>query len=929
MPTPDEIRRHVDTLRQTLQQHNHAYYELAHPTLGDREYDELKRQLQHWESLDDRHIPEDSPSRTVGAGAPPPDADTEAHATPMLSIENVTSEQELRKFLLAIPRRLRALRDDAAKQQRADELARLDEALAQPVEFVVEMKIDGVSMALRYEGGQLVQALTRGDKRRGRKVLATVGHIPGIPHAQSRFPDGTVRGEIEFPRADFAALRDDPRLRAFKNERNAAAGLVNGIVNPDGLLAHLRMFTYMVVDAQRYGLATQMDVHAALKEAGFPSSPVVVHCPDADAVLAARDRLDAERWNLPFRTDGLVVKVNSLLQQEALGLGETAPHWARAYKFPESEAETTLRAIRVQVGKSGRLTPVGEFDPVLLDGSTIARASLHNATRIAALDLRAGDRILVHKAKEIIPQVVASLPEYRPAEAEAFAMPTRCPECGGPVREEAGRTVEPDDPDAPGLGVKETVRFHFCDNPSCAGQAKERLVHFCGRGAMDIEGFGDKVVEALWNAEAVRDPADLFDLTREVLMPLTKKGRELLAKEQNAPDAVPEADAATTRASPPPRVPDGMPSLFSSPPADGTANDASAPTATGDGSTPPTPSPTPKSVENQLAALEASKGRGLARVLAGLAIPEVGETVAQHLARHFETMDRLRAATADEIAAVEVGESATYRTLGRRGAKLFTDALRDHPDRAQHLRDAAPGDVATAASVSALAACLEGFAIKNVGPEKCAAAARHFGTAARLLDASPAEWELVEMGAGISRRTLGPVAGRAVAAYFAQPAHRDLVDRLAAAGVRMSALPVPGRRRRPASAAAANASGRGGPDVPAEGLFAHLAPSDAHASEALRDNAFDEDENDGGDEGGAFAGRTVVLTGTLPNLGRAEAKRMLEAAGAIVSGHVGASTDYVIAGEKAGSKLTQARKFNVPVLDEAAMRRMLDGHDAP
>jgi len=392
---------------------------------------------------------------------------------------------------------------------------------------------------------------------------------------------------------------------------------------------------------------------------------------------------------------------------------------------------------------------------------------------------------------------------------------------------------------------------------------------------MDLEGFGPKVLEALWEAGLVRDPADFYRLGPGDLMTLTKKGRGQLepGKGKRRP---PDGELMVA----------GLPGMDSE---DG-------------GSAPAIAEDAPKSAQNLLSAVEASKNRGLARLLVALAIPDVGTTVAHHLARRYGSLASLRAASAEELAAVATGASATYRTLGRKGAQAFMDALAASGARLRSESESSgpPPAPDTAAS---LADWLGTLAIKGVGAEKRTAVARHFGTLDRLLAADPEEWALVPMGAGVARRTLGPEAGHSLRRYFDDPAHQDLLSRLQAAGVSTAVSPVSG-------------GGLADPSNPAPpGGSADPCASDGPAAAGTA--------ADMGVARGSLAGLTVALTGTLPHLGRAGAKRMLEEAGALVAGSVSGQTRLVVAGVDAGQKLAQARRRGVPVIDEAELLRRL------
>ncbi len=779
---PEKMR--LDWLRTEIRRHNELYYNNAAPEIADDAYDALFAELRRLEHDHPEWDSADSPTRKVGAPLPartkkdafPP----HRHAVPMLSVANTYSDEEIRKFVGRIVGALREAGD------------------SEPPRFVAELKIDGVAMTAFYENGRFTRGATRGDGSVGEDITANLRAVKELPKALTlrRFSSAggetlEARGEIYMPAAVFARLveeqEEDGAARVFANPRNAAAGSLKLLDTEAVAQRDLRCFFYQIVAPERWNIGSQAEALRALEAWGLPVNPHRAVCADADAVLAFRDAMAAPRRALPYGTDGLVIKLDSFRQQAILGLGSRTPNWACAYKFAPDRAATRVNGIRVQVGKLGRLTPVADLQPVFLAGSTITHASLHNESYIAERDIRVGDAVLVEKAGEIIPQIHSVLGEKRVGCPQPFAMPPRCPSCGADseTTERAG---------ADGRNIV----LRFCPNPACPAKQFARIVHFASRDAMDIEGMGPSAVQWLLDNRLLRDVADIYSLTREQLMPMTKAGRDLAAKGGDEPTKV---------------------------------------------------------VDNLLAAIEGSKRRGLAKLLFALVIPDIGETAAQLLAREFGSMPALIAADEAAIAAAALGESTAYRTLGAKAAKQLRAAL-----------DGAGAQAAFGADEKALALFLENLRLPGFGAKKAQAVAARFGTAGALLAAGENDLALTEMGASQVKRTLGPVAARSLREYLDNPDNRELLSRLSAAGVAMG------------SAAAA---------------------------------------------AGSAAGKTFVLTGTLPNMGRAEAKRRIEAAGGLVAGGVSQKVDYLVAGAEAGSKLAKAEELGIAVIDEAALLSLL------
>lgn len=486
----EKIAQRYTELSAQINYHNDLYYNQAQSEISDRDYDLLVEELAQLErdypSLKNLH----SPTNKVGA-AIIIDGKKVTHREPMLSLHNSYDAQSLNKFCERV-------------------LANLQQEKISAQGFMTEPKIDGLAVTIIYENGELKLAATRGDGRVGEDITENIKRVKGIPLSLSlsetiaKIPAYLeVRGEVYLPRADFLRLREAQEAqseeRVFANPRNAAAGTLKvknaEIVATRGLCA----FIYAVTAPQTINADTQAKVLTTLQQLGFAVNDHNYLCANATEILARRDELDKLRHDLPYDTDGMVVKVNSLAAQAELGMDAKAPVWAIAYKFTPAQAETVIKNIRVQVGKFGTLTPVAELSPVLLSGSTIASATLHNLDNITKKDLRIGDYVLIEKAGEVIPQVVKCLPAKRDGTQTIFVMPTTCPQCGETCAK-----------------ADDKVAF-YCPNSGCPAQLRARLLHFTARDGMEIKGFGGAVIDKIIAANLVRDVADLFTLNAEQL----------------------------------------------------------------------------------------------------------------------------------------------------------------------------------------------------------------------------------------------------------------------------------------------------------------------------------------------------------------------------------------------------------------------------
>ena len=487
-------------LRQQLNDASYAYYVLDAPTLADTVYDRLYRELQDLEAQHPELITPDSPTQRVGDRLSQ-HFESVRHEIPLYSLENAFNQAEFTAW------------ETRWQRQIQSEIAEIPDYA-----YVCELKIDGSAIALTYENGLLVRGLTRGDGTIGEEITPNVKTIRSIPlRLRDENPPGKVevRGEAFLPIATFEAINRERASRdeaAFANPRNAAAGTLRQLdprIVADRQLSFFGYTLHLPDTPKDRQPQTQSDALKQLEHWGFQVNPNRYRCQTASEVADYYDRWDSDRHALPYMTDGVVVKLDSVALQTQLGFTQKFPRWAIALKYPAEELPTIIRAITVQVGRTGALTPVAELDPVALAGTTVARATLHNADRIAELDLHVGDTVIVRKAGEIIPEVVRVLPELRPAEAIAYTMPSRCPECDSP-------TVRP-----------ENEAVTRCINSSCPAILRGSLSHWASRGAMDIDGLGDKLIEQLVERGWVRSIADLYQrLTVDLLVRLDRMGRK-------------------------------------------------------------------------------------------------------------------------------------------------------------------------------------------------------------------------------------------------------------------------------------------------------------------------------------------------------------------------------------------------------------------
>jgi DNA ligase (NAD+) len=660
-----KIEKEIAKLRKEIDRHNELYYQKAEPEISDYEFDMLLENLKKLEADHPELITPDSPTQRVGGKADSLRPFT--HTVPLMSLDNSYDLGELKAFT-----------------ERCERLAE-----GRKLEYVAELKIDGLSVALHYENGLLTVGATRGDGSTGDEVTPNVRTIRSVPLRLK--VDGTghaeIRGEVFLSRSRFAKINEELEMqgeKTFANPRNCASGTLRMLDSQIVASRRLDMFPYDVLRGRQKMFATHWENFEWLAANGFHVNPHRALCKNYEELCEFVERMEPMRDELDYEIDGVVVKVNSTALQEEFGATTKAPRWAIAHKYPARTATTKLEDIQVQVGRTGALTPVAYLSPTLLAGTTVARASLHNEDEIKRLGIMLGDTVEIEKSGEIIPQVLRVIESKRTGKEREYQFPRECPECGFPALRPDGEAVR------------------RCSNPVCPAKVKARILYFASRKAMDIEGLGDVLVDMLVKSERVKDVADLYTLTVEEISGLERKAE--------------------------------------------------------------------KSATKLIEQIEASKSRGLQRLLYGIDIRHVGERYAKILAKHFRSIDRLAAATVEELDDIhEIG-------------------------------------LAVALSVH--------------------------------------EW-------------------------FRNPMHIDLIERLRSAGVKMET---------------------DGDDVQA-------------------------DER--------FAGKTFVLTGKLEKYTRDEAAALIEARGGRVSSSVSKKTDYVVAGEDAGSKLTKAEGLGVAVLAESEFAGML------
>lgn len=482
----------LEELRRLIRYHEERYYVLNQPEIADAEFDALMKELERLEGENPDLVTPDSPTQRVG-GRPDSAFATVTHAEPMLSLDNAYSEEELRAF---------------------DERVRKGLETSDAVDYVAELKIDGLSIALTYRDGVLVRGATRGDGTRGEEVTPNVRTIRAVPLRLNAPSTGEieVRGEVYLPRKAFERInreREGAGEPLFANPRNAAAGTMRNIEPKLVAKRGLGAFTYQVVGGDR---GTHADTLTWLRDAGLPVERHWRRCHGIDELLAFVHEWGEKRRTLDFDTDGVVIKLDDLALRARLGTTSKFPRWAVAFKFPAEQKTTLLRKIEVNVGRTGAVTPFAMLEPVFIAGSTISMATLHNAEDLARKDIRAGDWVIVEKAGDVIPRVVGPVLSKRPADALPWQMPAECPRCGAALHRPEGEVV------------------WRCENMSCPARLQRGLEHFASRSAMNIDGMGESLIAQVIAAGLVKDYADLYALTAEQLAALERMGKKSAAK---------------------------------------------------------------------------------------------------------------------------------------------------------------------------------------------------------------------------------------------------------------------------------------------------------------------------------------------------------------------------------------------------------------
>lgn len=663
-----ESEERVAVLRDEIAAHNHAYYVMDKPSISDKAYDALYQELVAIENTYPELIVSDSPTQRVG-GTVLPGFEKVSHETPMLSLSNAFNQEDLLNF----DQRIKKLTD-------------------KPIQYMCELKIDGLAVSLRYVNGEFIRGATRGDGVVGEDITENLRTVKAIPLRLREPYSFEVRGECYMPKSSFFNLneaRDEEGLDVFANPRNAAAGSLRQLDTRITAGRNLNVFLYNAANFAELGVTSQADLLEKLSELGLRTNNQRHLFNTVEEVWAFIEEMTTTRQDLPYEIDGIVIKVNDFETQEEIGYTVRAPKWAIAYKFPAEEQETILRDIEWTVGRTGVVTPTAVMDSVLIAGSTVQRASLHNVDLVQELDVRIGDTVVIHKAGDIIPEILMVDLEKRPADSEIYQVPTNCPACESELAH-----------------LEEEVALR-CLNPKCPAQIKEGLTHFVSRQAMNINGLGVRVVSQMYEKGLVNAVSDLYTLTMDDLLQLDK------VKE--------------------------------------------------------------KSATNILTAIDDSRTNSLERLIFGLGIRNVGAKAARMLAEEFETIDKLMAATKEEIEAIE------------------------------------------------------GF---------------------------------------------GEIIADSVVTYFALPEVAELIETFRENSVNLT---YTGRKK------------------------TVLTETDS-----------------------IWQGKTVVLTGKLTTYSRQEATEMIQNLGGKITGSVSKKTDWLVAGEDAGSKLTKAQSLGIPVWTEAEMLAHLE-----
>lgn len=494
----NEAAKKVQQLRDEINQYNYEYHVLDNPTVSDQVYDQKMKELIELEEQFPDLVTDDSPTQRVG-GTPLDKFEKVNHTVPMLSLSNAFSEEDLRDF----DRRVR-------------------EHVTRDFKYVCELKIDGLAVSLRYENGKFVQGATRGDGRTGEDITQNLKTIKSIPLTIKNNETIEVRGEAYMPKKSFIALnekRKEEGLELFANPRNAAAGSLRQLDPKIAASRNLNIFIYSVGEWEAESISTHSERLAYLRELGFKTNPETRTFQTIEEVIEFTKEWTVKRNELDYEIDGIVIKVDEIELQEQLGFTARSPRWAMAYKFPAEEAVTKLRGIELSVGRTGVITPTALLEPVQVAGTTVQRASLHNEDLIIEKDIRINDTVVIKKAGDIIPEVVRVIFEERTGEEKEYRFPEHCPECDTKLEKPEGEVA------------------WRCVNPNCPAQIKEGLIHFVSRGAMNIDGLGEKVVEQLFDHKLIQTIADLYKLKYEDLIELERMGDKSVTNLLNAINA--------------------------------------------------------------------------------------------------------------------------------------------------------------------------------------------------------------------------------------------------------------------------------------------------------------------------------------------------------------------------------------------------------
>lgn len=480
-----DIQKEIDKLRSEIERHNRAYYDLSSPTISDFEYDALMRRLIELEGKYPEYSSPDSPTQRVGGSVQPQFAPVR-HIVPLESLNDVFSYEELDSFI-----------------------SRTNEVIGDSSEYVVEPKVDGLSVAVEYENGRIIRGATRGDGLVGEDVTENLLTIRSLPKELKNAPPRlVVRGEVYMSRETFLKLNEEREIsgeKPFANPRNAASGSLRQLDSRITAKRELDIIVFNIQYAEGREFKTHAETLDALSEMGFTAVPYKL-CRTAEECRSHVSWLGENREALPYEIDGAVIKVNNLADRSLLGSTSKAPRWAAAYKYPPEKKETIVEDIIVQVGRTGALTPKAVLKPIRLAGTTVTNATLHNQDNIERLDIRIGDTVIVRKAGEIIPEVIEVVYGKRPPEAVPFKFPEMCPECGAPVvRDEDGAVIR-------------------CTGAECPAQLLRNIAHFASRGAMDIDGLGISVAQALIESGLISSPADLYYLDAQSVASLERMG---------------------------------------------------------------------------------------------------------------------------------------------------------------------------------------------------------------------------------------------------------------------------------------------------------------------------------------------------------------------------------------------------------------------